>query len=417
MSVSVPPRPSKRREIYLSQAAGPTRIGIWEDGGLREVRYEDPEDEPQLLGGVFLGRVTRVVPSLQAAFVDILPGITGFLAVRDARRRIGTADAHQGPIETLCHEGEALIVQVIADADGDKGPRVSTDITFASEHLVFSPTRQGVLLSSRIHDKSSRARLKALGEDLLSSRMQDSAFGYGVILRTTAATARREFMALELDDAEAHWSAISDASASAQPRTRLDRPVDAVETCLRHFAASADAFITDGPALARRLENYLSARRLSKATVQLSASKALFEDQGLQDEIDTAMSSRVALPGGGWISIGQTEALTAIDVNTGTGRSSASPATLALRTNEEAAVAVARQVRLRGLAGLFVIDFIEMKADSHRETVRNRLIEALGLDPSPCRVGSFSEFGLLEFTRHRSGPPLSYYLGRSDRGN
>ena len=384
-------------------------MGISEDGILREVRVQDPGgQDPQILDSVFLGRVTRVAPSLQAAFVRILPGVTGFLAARDARRRAGDSDERSGPIESLCHEGETLMVQVTADGHGDKGPRISTDITFAFEHLVVSPTRRGAVVSSRIHDKAERARLQALGDDLLQEQAGTDEPAFGLILRTQAADATRKVLETDFKEAVDRWSSVHRFAQSAQPETQLAPAPDAVDRLLKTFAASTGAFVTDDRALFQRLQSYFEPRG-RRPILRLDAGRNLFEDEGLDDEIDAALVDRVALPGGGWISIGQTEALTAIDVNSGSGRAG-SAQTQALRTNQEAAIAAAHQIRLRGLSGLFVIDLIEMKRDVDRESVRQTLIQELGTDPSPCRVGRFSDFGLLEFTRQRSGRPLRQSL-------
>jgi len=406
MSLTVPPRAPNTRQIFLSTFGGRTRIGVFEDGALREVRFESAEEDPNLLGGIFLGRVVRVVPSLQAAFVDILPGVTGFLPARDARRQIGSADERVGGIETLCHEGEKIVVQVTAEPHSDKGPRLSSNIALAFEHLVFSPARRGVLISSRIHNKAERARLSALGEDLLAAR----SVTHGIVLRTQASQASQEVLNWELVAAATAWSGVENAMTSADVKTQLYTADDAIDACLKAFGGSTDLCITDDRHLLRRLEDHFKDRPGPHPDLRLAPSQNLFEDEGLDDAIDAALAPRVALPGGGWISFGETEALTAIDVNTGTDDRSGSAATLALRTNEEAAVAVARQVRLRNLSGLFVIDFVEMKKDAHQTKVRQMLADELGLDPSPCRVGHFSAFGLLDFTRQRPGKPLSYSL-------
>lgn len=406
MSLSVPPRAPKTRKIYVSASGDQIKLAVWEDGALREVRVQNSQDDPSLWSGVFLGRVVRVVPSLQAAFVDILPGVTGFLAARDARRRVGVPDERSGRIESLCHEGEKIPVQVTAEPHGDKGPRLSTDITFAFEHLVVSPTRQGVLISSRIHDEAERQRMLTLGRELLAADQS----GCGMVMRTHAGGASKELLAWELAAGAARWTAIADQLTSANVKTQLYSPGDLVDSYLQSIGASTDLFVTDDRALLRRLEDHFQDRPLPHPDLRLANAEDLFEEEGLVDQIDAAMAPRVALPGGGWISIGETEALTAIDVNTGTDDRSGSAATVALRTNEEAAIAAARQVRLRNLSGLFVIDFVEMKQQAHRSAVRQKLVDELGLDPAPCRVGGFSDFGLLEFTRQRSGLPLSHSL-------
>jgi len=404
MSLTVPPRAPDKRKIYLSKNGAQTRVGIWEDGALRELRIENAEATPNLLGGIFLGRVVRVVPSLQAAFVEILPGVTGFLAARDARRRIGAAEERDGGIETLCHEGEKLVVQVTAEPQGEKGPRLTTNVTLAFEHLVLSPARRGVLISSRIHDKAERARLSSLGQELLAAHNLEC----GLVLRTQAREASQELLDWELTKAASAWSGVSDATKTSEVRARLYSRGDAIADCLMSFGSATDLFITDDRHLLRRLEDHFKDRPGHDPDLRLAQAQNLFEDEGLEDEMDAALAPRVALPGGGWISFGQTEALTAIDVNTGSDERSGSAATLALRTNEEAALAVARQVRLRNLSGLFVIDFVEMKKEAHQTAVRQMLVDELGLDPSPCRVGHFSAFGVLDFTRQRSGKPLSH---------
>ncbi len=389
-------------EILCSAGPGETRIALMEAGRLVEIAIERAALR-DIVGNIYLGRVQRVVPSITAAFVDIGIGRDGFLPL-DGRRRNQAPDAAAGAPRVT--EGAAVLVQVDKAAQGDKGASLTLTPTLAGHALVFVPGGTGVNISRRIGDEAARARIAATVEGVVA---QINAAGHpaagGFIVRTAAMDSDEDAFAAEARSLAASWEDIQARAKLAEPPALVHAEPDLFNRVLRDFGGAIHRIKADDPAfIAQAKDHYHGAG--APMIEHHTAEEPLFESSGVEEEIETALGPRVTLPGGGAIVIEATEALCAIDVNSAR-HGGDNPDTTALEVNLEAAREIARQVRLRNIAGLIVIDFIHMKDAEHLDRVHRDLAAAFGGDPALARLGGFTELGLVELARRRRGVPLA----------
>ncbi len=387
-------------EIMCSVVPGEVRAAFLSDGHLIDLLIERDGGAGRV-GEIFLGRVQRVIPGMAAAFVDLGIGRDGFLPASDARRGREERD-----IAALATEGEALLVQVTKDAVGDKGPAVTANVTLAGRLLVYAPFQDSVAVSHRISDQGERDRLTAAVEAVAGS-------GEGFILRTAAEGVEEEALQADVEEVRARWAEIEAARDQADAPAQLRAELDTLPRILRDHARQGleRVLIDDADACA-------GARRFAEAHLPEVAGliehhagpQPLFDRFGLEDEIEGALWPRVNLPSGGEIVIETVEALTAVDVNTARNTGRGRQRETILETNLEAAPEIARQVRLRNLAGRIVIDFIHMEDSEDRASVLAALRDAFAGDPLPVRIGGFTSLGLAELTRRRGRPSLDQLL-------
>src|SRR5580704_15811507 len=371
-----------QKEVLINAGAGEIRVAIVEDGRLQELFLERTiglDDGPlrkrgggrsghSLIGHIILGRVQRVLPGMQAAFVDIGLDRSGFLGAREARCLAdlpGFDDERAPKIGDCVREGEDIIVQVVKDPIGEKGARISANVTIPGRLLVLVPNQAGIALSRRIEDEEERARLLALGEQMIAEANGASVPGAGYIVRSAGIGAS---LADFREDAER----LADALAFEAARTYCNRAM---------------------PDAASRIELF-------------NGPGVLFDLYDLEDDIDELLRPRVPLPSGGWITIEGTEALTAIDVNSGSFTASTGLEETSVKVNIEAADEIGRQLRLRGIGGLIVIDFIHLNDPDNIQSVLDVLAASLAKDRTPTQISAMSEFGLVEITRKRLRDPL-----------
>ena len=392
-------------EILIDSQPGETRIALVEDGRLAEVEVARGPARPGV-GDIYLGRVEAVLPALDAAFIDIGIERPGFLALPEARPH-GEDGGNDG-IGDYVGEGDKVLVQVQRDPFQDKGAKLTTHITLPGAVLVMSPGRPGIGVSRRIVGGDARARVRA--------RIQDLA-GDGFIARLGFAEAADDSIGRDLAALRETWAKIEGKRASAKAPARLHGDLDPVLRRLRDGAAP-DRIVIDCPDTLARARAYAERLRPDLADrLHPHAGRApLFEAEGIEEQIDAALDSSVSLPGGGAIIIEETRALTAIDVDTGAGGSRGGRQEAILGTNVEAAVEIARQVRLRNLAGLLVVDFVSMRRRPHQGRVLDALRNALAPDPCKSHVIGFTRLGLVEMTRRRRRPSLAQVLCGRDRG-
>ena len=411
-----------RKELLVNAAPPETRVALTEDGRVVEVLHER-RGRQGLVGNVYLGRVHRVLPGMQAAFVSIGLERDAFLYVEDAAASpefdFGEDEAEKEPgaapspasrarIDDLVKEGQEIVVQVRKDPLGAKGPRVTSAISLPGRNLVFLPGSREIGVSRRLADDADRERLR----EILQSLSADGGF----IARTAAAGKT----AAELEPDRQYLTALAARIArrreSAAPPALLHRELDLPLRALRDLVGDdVDAIRVDDPATRDRIVEFLEsvASPLARRVELYDDGAPLFERFGVEAEIENGLRSRVALPSGGSIVIHQTEALVAIDVNTGryVGREDLEETVFA--ANMEAAPEIARQIRLRDLGGLLVVDFIDMEDLDHRKTLFEAFEAELARDRSRTRVLQISEFGLIEITRQRSRGNLERVLTRS----
>lgn len=378
-----------------------TRAALIRDGRLVDVRIDRPGGT-RLAGSIHRGRVVRLAPGMRGAFVDIGLERPGFLA-HDARGGAESAAPHDPPLPS---PGQTVLVQVVREADGGKGVRLSTRIALASALAVLVPASRRVAVSRRITDDAERARLLAAGEEALSGAGIDC----GCVVRTQARGASADDLLADLSRLDELWRGIRDCRAPPPAVVYEDLPPPL--RALRDLAAPGTLVLVDGDAAAfERLERDV-AGRLPALRARLSRHEGdtpLFEASGVEDELRRALEPGVPLPGGGRLVIEETEALTAVDVDA-MPRAGDSPGRAALRANLEAAAELPRQLRLRNIGGVVVADFIGMKRRQHREEVLAALRAAARDDPASVRISGISALGLVEIARARSGPSLSAQL-------
>ena len=402
---------SLKEEILVNVTPAETRAALLENGVLQEMFIERTARRG-LISNIYNGRVTRVLPGMQAAFVDIGLERTAFLHASDIERNAaggGTADEELPDIRELVREGDRLLVQVVKDPLGNKGARLTTFITLPSRHLVLLPRSGSVGISARIDQDDERDRLRLLVEELLAAHGLEC----GAIVRTVAEGAGREALEADLEYLVRLWDVIQERcrngavkhlvneDLSLPLRVLRDLVTSDVETILvdsrPDFEAMREFAATFLPGVENRLEHYKRRR-------------PIFDLHGIEDEIRKALDRSITLKSGGYLIFDQTEAMTTIDVNTGAYVGHRNLEETIYKTNLEAAMAIARQLRLRNLGGIIIIDFIDMEESSHRENVLAVLEQSLAGDHARHQITPVSPLGLVEMTRKRTRESLQHIL-------
>lgn len=381
--------------ILVSAGPGETRIALMAAGRLRDAAFHRGTPETAT-GEIRLGRVVRVVPGIQAAFVDIGADRAGFLGVAEARP-LPAADA-DAAIGDFVSEGDTVLVQVLRDALEDKGVKLTTRPALNGRYVVFLPGQAEVRLSRRIDDRAERDRLAALAGELAGD-------GDGFIVRTAAVGMAAEVLAREAGSLRRRWSGIAATAAAASPPALLYAPdADPVLRLLREVdAAGLRRIVVDDATLLAALRRHCAdwMPDLAPLLHGHDGPETLFEAHGAEEQIEAALAPAAPLSSGGSILIEETAALVAIDVNSGPRSEGLNQAETAYRTNLEAADEIARQIVLRDLSGLIVIDFVGSRRRDHRQAVLDHLRRALADDPQACNVAGFTPLGLVEMTRPR----------------
>lgn len=361
-----------------------------------------------LVGNVYLGRVVRVLPGMQSAFVDIGLERTGFLHVAD----LFEAHSEEGatkPIEHVLHEGQALMVQVAKDPIGTKGARLTTTISLAGRKLVYLPRDPHIGVSQRIEDEAMREHLKKL---LTSIRPETEKGGY--IIRTSAEEgATAEEFEQDMAYLGRLWKEIRASRETKPAPSLLYQDLSLAQRVLRDMVhQTTEAIEIDDEKSYEELVEFAE-RFVPDVRGHLKlyrGERPLFELHGIEEEIARALERRVDLKSGGYLVFDQTEAMTTIDVNTGRYVGKRDFSDTVFKTNLEAAQVIARQLRLRNLGGIIIIDFIDMACDEHREAVLAELRRSIATDRTRMTVSDFTELGLVEMTRKRTRESLAHVL-------
>ena len=403
-------------EILVNVTPQETRVAVLAAGQVQELVIER-EASRGLVGNIYMGKVVRVLPGMQSAFVEIGLERAAFLHVADIRENRKPASPNGGepakpeaakPIEKILAEGQPVMVQVLKDPLGSKGARLSTQLSVAGRLLVYLPHDPHIGISQRIEDEAGRAALREKLRQLLPA---DETGGF--ILRTLAEGAGDEELRADIEYLRHLWRDIHEQSLGAQPPKLVYQGLSLAQRVLRDMvsqetsvvrvdsrenhqklAAFARAYM---PMLVGRLEHYTGER-------------PLFELYNVEQEIEKALARRVDLKSGGTLVIDQTEAMTTIDVNTGGFVGHRNFDDTVFKTNLEAAQAIARQLRLRNLGGIIVVDFIDMDSEQHRSAVLEEFRRALSRDPTRMTVSGFTALGLVEMTRKRTRESLAHVL-------
>lgn len=395
-------------QILINVTPQESRVAILEQGAVQELHVERGSNRG-LVGNVYLGRVGRVLPGMQSAFIEIGLARAAFLHVAEVWS--GNKTAEQKPIEKLLHEGQTIVVQVIKDPIGSKGARLSTQISFAGRLLVYLPQDQHIGISQRIEDEAEREHLR----EKVHALMPPGETG-GFIVRTVAETATDEELTADIEYLIKLWRGILDKSKTAAPQALLYQDLDLTLRVLRDLVTSeTERIIVDSRDTHLKLTQFAEqySRKSLGVLEHYAGDRPLFDLFGVEDEIERALKRRVDLKSGGYVIIDQTEALTTVDVNTGAFVSGRSFDDTIFKTNLEATQAVARQLRLRNLGGIIIVDFIDMDNDEHKNAVLAEFNKGLSRDRTRITVNGFTQLGLVEMTRKRTRESLAHVLCES----
>ena len=394
-----------RHEILLNFTPLETRVAVVEQGMLQEILIERATHRG-LVGNVYLGQVVRVLPGMQACFVDIGLDRSAFLHTKDFP---SSQETHERSIQQLATEGQSLLVQVIKDPVGSKGARLTAEVLLPARHLVLMPFATHVGISQRIDDEATREHLKTIAVEALKAQNLEC----GVIIRTAGDGQTTDDLEEDLGYLRRVWDNILKEQQTAKAPALLFEELPLTHRMIRdQIRRETDRVFIDSLETYTKLSQFASKfmPELSHLIQHYQGDRPIFDLYQIEDEIEKALSRQVELKSGAYLVVDQTEAMTTIDVNTGRFVGAHTLEQTVFRTNLEAAVAIGRQLRLRNLGGMVVIDFIDMDDDEHRRQVLRTLERSLDEDPVKTRVIGFNDLGLVVLTRKRSRESLSDLL-------
>ena len=397
-------------EILISSDPWENRVAILEDGGLAELYIEREE---KVIGSIYKGKVQNVLPGMGAAFVDIGLGRNAFLYVDDINKQplnIGDVEITQGhsgfTISEKVKRGDDVLVQIVKEPRGLKGARISTNISLPGRYLILMPTGKYSGVSRKIESADERNRLKGVMKRIRPE-------GMATVVRTAAAGASEAELIADLGVLIRMWHGILETYKRASSPSLLHKDMNLVYKAARDFiTADVDRVLIDDEEEYRKIRDFLQllGPQYIGRIEYYNSGRSLFDDYKIDDELQKLMRPKINLPSGASIVIESTEALTVIDVNSGKFTGGRNLEDTILKTNIEAAEEIARQVRLRDIGGIIVVDFIDMASEASRERVVKTMEESLRRDRTRATIQSFSNLGLLEFTRKRIGKDLGSQL-------
>ncbi len=405
-------------ELLINITPQETRVAVVENGVLQEVHIERNHGKG-IVGNIYRGRVVRVLPGMQAAFIDIGLERTGFLHADDvvvptenglvrSVEANGSANGEKTPVSSLLREGQSIVVQVVKDPIGSKGARLTTQIAIPSRNLVYLPGSNHIGVSQRIQDPGERERLK---QAVLESRERLSISG-GFIVRTAGESADADDMVQDMQFLRRVWERTEKRKGEVEcGLIHEDLPL-ATRTLRDMVKEDVEKIRIDSR------ETYQKSRALARELVPEVVDKMeyypgerpIFDLYSVEDELQRALDRMVPLKSGGYLVIDQTEAMTTIDVNTGAFVGRRNLEETLFKTNLEAAQCIARQLRLRNIGGIIIIDFIDMEQEEHRRQVMRALEKALARDGARAHIADMSVLGLVEITRKRTRESLERML-------
>ncbi len=393
-------------DILINFTPQETRVAVMYQGAVQELHIERNASRG-LVGNVYVGRIVRILPGMQSAFVDVGLERTAFLHIADIWEAKQNGEAPK-PIERMVFEGQSIVVQVIKDPIGTKGARLSTQISVAGRMLVYLPQEKHIGISQRIESEAER---EALREKITRLVPEDEPGGF--IVRTMAESATEAELANDIEYLRKIWRDIKEHAKTMAPPSMLYQELSLGLRVLRDFVnPDTDRIVIDSrenfgkltafateftPTVKPLLDHYIGER-------------PLFDLHGVEDEIQKALARRVDLKSGGYLIFDQTEAMTTIDVNTGGFVGVRNFDDTVFKTNLEAAQTIARQLRLRNLGGIIITDFIDMDSEEHKTAVLAEFNKALARDHTRLTVNGFTALGLVEMTRKRTRESLAHVL-------
>ena len=405
-------------DILINWTPHETRVAVVENGAVQELHLERTL-ERGLVGNIYLGRVVRVLPGMQSAFIDIGLQRAAFLHVADLHGAVAGNRAELGngsaplPIERQVFEGQTLTVQVVKDPIGTKGARLSTQVSIAGRLLVFLPQDNHIGISQKIGSQELREQLRQRLSALAAADLPEGGNAGGFILRTNAEDADDAALADDIAYLRKAWAAIRERGFASPPGTLLHQDLSLAERVLRDMVDEhTQAIRIDSRLQFEHLQRFGAAYTPSAVgrLAHYVGERPIFDLFNIDDEVSRALARRVDLKSGGYLIIDQTEALTTVDVNTGGFVGVRNFEDTIFKTNLEAAGAIARQLRLRNLGGIIIVDFIDMGRDEHQHAVLAELRKQLARDRTKVTVSGFTQLGLVELTRKRTRESLAHML-------
>jgi ribonuclease G len=420
---TLPPRdPNLNTDIFINATPFETRIGIKENDVLVELLVESPQNE-RLVGAIFKGRVTTVLPGMQAAFVDIGQEKAAFLHVTDIgvheeadddeyeeADEEGNGDTlitkkeGRAPIQDILKRGQEVLVQIVKEQIGTKGPRVTTQLSLAGRYVVLMPDESAIRVSKRITSWAEKRRLRRVAQGVKPP-------GYGLIIRTVAENADEADFKEDIRHLVDGWEKVRSETASKPGPTMIHSEGGITSSVVRDLLTDdVRRIVVDNRTEYNNLLGYMKqlAPEMRKTVELYHEPQPIFDRYGIEKEIDRMFERKIWIKGGAYLIIDQTEALVTIDVNTGRFVGKSDQSTTVLHTNLEAAKEIARHVRLRDIGGLLVVDLIDMYNRDHKRQVYDAFCKAFRNDRAKRSIAPISDFGLIEMTRERVRPSFMH---------
>ncbi|MCB1616587.1 MAG: ribonuclease G, partial [Pseudomonadales bacterium] len=402
-------------EILINVAPLETRVALLDNGVLQEI-YLERSRKRGLVGNIYKGKISRVLPGMQAAFIDIGLDRAAFIHASDIAA-LPPYEQEKPPntelpdIRTLIKEGDSLVVQVVKDPIGSKGAKLTTHLSVSSRFLVYMPKTSHIGISQRIEDENERLRLRQLLQQCIDDEFRDAGgVSGGFIIRTVAEGATIDDLVRDVRFLVHLWADLERDIVRARPMQIVYEDLALYLRTMRDLVKpSVEKVRIDSATEFERLRKFTAdyEPRAHDLVEHYDGARPIFDLYAIDDEIDKALGNRVELKSGGYLVIDQTEAMTTVDVNTGAFVGSHNQDETIFKTNLEAAPAIARQLRLRNIGGIIIVDFIDMRDEEHRRQVLRLFEKALQRDSAKTSVLGVSELGLVEMTRKRTRESLA----------
>ncbi len=420
-------RNSMKNQIIIHSTEDQARIALLEDGELAQLFIQSEENQ-RTVGNIHVAKVHKVMSGIKAAFIDMGTPKDAFLHFSDAGDHLDEYIAmlngknaipnHAKPdlknkeklanhqkqalAGKILRNGQKLLVQIVKEPIGSKGPRISTDITIAGRFLVLIPMGDYIAVSKKISNYKERRRLKNVLGDMVPD-------GFGVIVRTVAQGQDEKAIEDDLRDVLRKWEKILDKLETAKPPSLLHRDLDMTESLIRDlFAKNYERVLVDDPKMYRQIKSYVSqiAPEMAQNVHQYKGKKHIFDQMGIAEDVNSIFNPRVRMKSGGYLIFEQTEAMYVVDVNSGPYAAKAKQEDNSLKTNLDAAREIAKQLRLRDIGGIIVVDFIDLRDDKNRKKIYDELKKEFRKDPAKTNMLGMSDFGLVQITRQRIRPSV-----------
>lgn len=402
-------------ELLVNVTPQETRVATVENGVLVEVCIERARRRG-LVGNIYKGKVVRVLPGMEAAFIDVGLERAAFLHVSDVAGSVNrgeNGERQQRPVQEVLREGQVLLTQVIKDPLGTKGARLTTHLTIPSRYLVFMPGEEAIGISSRIEGEEERSRLREILQTQIAGEEGEEKSDGGFIIRTAAEGAQEEALLRDMKFLRRLWQSIQARAKRVNAGSPVHEDLPLVERTLRDLGIDAiERIRIDSRETFQRSQQFCREflPEMQSRISHYPGERPIFDLYNVEDEIQKALEKKVHLKSGGYLIIDQTESMTTIDVNTGAFVGHRNLEETIFKTNLEAAQAIARQLRLRNLGGIIILDFIDMGEEEHKRQVMRALEKALDRDHAKSQVCDVSALGLVEMTRKRTRESLEHVL-------